>query len=37
MERVYIMVLFLVLSLLLSRAVCFPEESDPGLRRFVTN
>ena len=29
MERLYIMVLFLVLSLLLSKTVCFPEESTP--------
>jgi cell wall-associated NlpC family hydrolase len=29
MERLYIMVLFLVLSLLLSKAVCFPQESTP--------
>ena len=29
MERLYIMVLFLALSLLLSKAVCFPEESAP--------
>ena len=37
MERLYIMILFLALSLLLSKAVCFPEESAPVSRRFVTN
>jgi gamma-D-glutamyl-L-lysine dipeptidyl-peptidase len=30
MERLYIMILFLILSLLLSKAVCFPEESGPA-------
>ena len=29
MERLYIMILFFALSLLLSRAVCFSEESTP--------
>ena len=30
MQRQYIMILFLALGLLLSRAVCFPEESAPA-------
>ena len=30
MQRQYIMILFLALALLLSKAVCFPEESAPA-------